>query len=166
MAKAAWKYHPGKISDDCADMYVADLDGDGRGEVLSTSAHNYGFWWHRPEGDAAAPTFKTETLDKTIFETHSANYVDLDGDGRRELVTGQRFGAHGFKDERAPSELVWYELSPQKDGPPKATLHVVDDQSGVGAQFVTTDVDGDGRQDIVVSNRKGVFLFRQKKEAK
>jgi len=71
-----------------------------------------------------------------------------------------------FKDERAPSELVWYELTPQKDGPPKATLHVVDDQSGVGAQFVTTDVDGDGRQDIVVSNRKGVFLFRQKKEAK
>jgi len=45
---------------------------------------------------------------------------------------------------------------------PKLVKHSVDDQSGVGAQFVTTDINGDGQTDIVVSNRKGVFVFEQK----
>jgi hypothetical protein len=78
-------------------------------------------------------------------------------------VTGQRFGAHGFKDERAPSELFWYEIQTKKGEPPALVAHKVDDQSGVGAQFVTTDISGDGKMDIVVSNRKGVFVFEQVK---
>ena len=39
---------------------------------------------------------------------------------------------------------------------------LIDDQSGVGAQFVTEDINGDKKTDILISNRKGVFLFTQK----
>jgi hypothetical protein len=35
-----------QILEDCSQMYVIDLDGDGDADVISASAHNYGIWWH------------------------------------------------------------------------------------------------------------------------
>jgi hypothetical protein len=37
----------------------------------------------------------------------------------------------------------------------------VDDDSGVGCQFPVGDLDGDGRLDLAIVNKKGVFVFRQ-----
>jgi hypothetical protein len=39
--------------------------------------------------------------------------------------------------------------------------NLIDTDSGVGTQFVTTDVNGDGLPDIVIGNKKGTFLFLQ-----
>ena len=39
-----WKFHPANISDACADMYTFDMTGSGKADIISTSAHNYGFW--------------------------------------------------------------------------------------------------------------------------
>jgi hypothetical protein len=43
----SWVFHPakGKITDACADMYTYDMEGNGKPGIISTSAHNYGFWW-------------------------------------------------------------------------------------------------------------------------
>jgi hypothetical protein len=49
-----WTFHRAKYTDGkkeldatppCADMYTYDLDGDGKADIVSSSAHNYGFWW-------------------------------------------------------------------------------------------------------------------------
>jgi FG-GAP-like repeat len=40
-----WKFHPANISDTCADMYTYDMTGGGKADIISTSAHQYGFWW-------------------------------------------------------------------------------------------------------------------------
>jgi hypothetical protein len=37
--------------------------------------------------------------------------------------------------------------------------HVIDEDSGVGTQFVVQDIDGDDLPDIVTANKNGVFLF-------
>src|SRR5262249_44486440 len=42
-----WKFHPANLGDDCANMYAYDLDGDGKPDILSSSAHRYGIWWHQ-----------------------------------------------------------------------------------------------------------------------
>jgi hypothetical protein len=41
------------------------------------------------------------------------------------------------------------------------TPHVIDNDSGIGTQFVVADVNGDHLPDIVIANKKGVFLFEQ-----
>ncbi len=79
------------------------------------------------------------------------------------MVVGWRFFAHGFKPELAdmPSELAYYDIDTAAGEPPKLTKHTIDMRSGVGAQFLTVDYNGDDLIDVVVSNRKGVFLFEQ-----
>jgi hypothetical protein len=161
--QGTWTFHQANLGGGCADMFVADLDADGRQDVICTSAHGRGIWWHQQTGDADKPTFKQHTLDDSIHETHSLNYIDVNGDGRKDLVTGWRFYAHGFSPEKAndPSELAWFEVVVKKGETPTLVKHSVDIRSGVGAQFVTSDYNGDRLMDIVVSNRKGVFVFEQ-----
>jgi hypothetical protein len=40
--------------------------------------------------------------------------------------------------------------------------HKIDNDSGVGTQFSVGDLNGDGKVDIVIGNKKGGFVFRQK----
>ena len=146
-------------------MLVFDFAGNGRNSVLTTSAHKYGVWWHEPVAWTRAGGWKSQTIDKTISQTHAVCLADINGDGLPDFVTGKRWWAHTHGDPGIdePAMLVWYELS-RKDGRPAWTRHVIDDNSGVGTQFQVIDVNGDGLLDIVVSNKKGVFYFQQVRE--
>ena len=66
----------------------------------------------------------------------------------------------GDPGSRDPALVVWYELA-RKDGRPVWTKHVIDADSGVGTQFEVADLNGDGLLDVVTSNKKGVYYFRQ-----
>jgi phage/plasmid primase-like uncharacterized protein len=37
----------------------------------------------------------------------------------------------------------------------------IDDDSGVGTQVTVTDLNGDGKPDVAVANKRGVFAFTQ-----
>ncbi|MCX6908192.1 MAG: FG-GAP repeat protein, partial [Verrucomicrobia bacterium] len=37
--------------------------------------------------------------------------------------------------------------------------HLIDDDSGVGTQVAATDLNGDGRPDVIVGNKKGIFIY-------
>ncbi len=38
----------------------------------------------------------------------------------------------------------------------------IDDDSGVGTQVTAADLNADGRPDVVVANKRGVFAFKQR----
>jgi hypothetical protein len=79
-------------------------------------------------------------------------------------VTGKRWWAHGPKgdaDPNAPAVLYWFEAKRSKDGVTTFVSHEIDNNSGIGTQFVVADVNGDQLPDIVISNKKGVFVFEQ-----
>jgi hypothetical protein len=164
--KTPWKFHPASLGPDCADMYALDIDGDGKPDILSSSAHGQGIWWHRqlPAKDGTISFQRRDLFPKLVSQTHSMVLADINGDGLKDFVTGKRFWAHGPRgdvDPGAPAMLYWFEAKKNKDGLITFTPHVIDNDSGVGTQFAVADVNGDKLLDVVVSNKKGTFLFEQ-----
>jgi len=157
-AQPVWAFHAASFGQDCAHMLVYDVDGDGDSDVISSSAHRFGIWWHEQRPGA----WRTHVIADDISQTHAVCLADINGDGLMDFVTGKRWWAHMGRDPgaRQPAVVVWFELS-RPGGRPRWTRHVIDDQSGVGTQFEVADVDGDGLLDVVTSNKKGVFLFQQ-----
>ena len=156
--RAEWSFHKAGLGQDCAHLVVYDFDGDGDNDVLSSSAHRFGIWWHRqtPEG------WKTHEIDKGFSQTHAVCQADINGDGLADFVTGKRWWAHMGHDPGSdgPQLVCWYQLR-REGGVPKWTQHKIDDASGVGTQFEVADVNGDGLLDVVTSNKKGVYYFQQ-----
>ena len=88
----------------------------------------------------------------------------MDGDGLKDIVTGKRFWAHGPEGDPEPNAaavLYWFKLVRPAKGQADFIPYLIDNDSGIGTQFVVQDVNGDGLLDIVVSNKKGTFLFEQ-----
>ncbi|MDQ4139321.1 MAG: VCBS repeat-containing protein, partial [Bacteroidota bacterium] len=96
--------------------------------------------------------------------THGLSLTDINSDGHPDLVTGKRYFAHMGKDpgEYESPVLYWFELKPGK--PPTWTPHLIDDSSGVGVHVVTQDINQDKLTDIIVANKKGVFVFKQERK--
>jgi hypothetical protein len=164
-----WQFHPANLGDACADMVALDVDGDGKADVISSSAHNYGIWWHqqRPGANGNPSFLKHDLFPKLFSQSHALHLIDINGDGQKDLVTGKRWWAHGPTGDTAPNDpavLYWFEARRAKDGMTAFIPHQIDNNSGIGTQFVVADFNGDKLPDIVVSNKKGVFVFEQRRE--
>jgi hypothetical protein len=163
---APWKFHPAQLGPACANMYTYDLDGDGKADVISSSAHQFGIWSYlQKPGTGGDPAFlKQDLFPKLVSETHALQCVDLDGDGQKDLVTGKRWWSHGRNEPGSdwPARVYWFQAK-KRDGIVTFTPYLIDEDSGIGTQFEVTDFDKDGKLDIVTSNKKGVFLLIQEK---
>ena len=161
-----WVFHPANLGASCADMFAYDVDGDGRNDVLSTSAHQFGIWWHKNGLDAK--TKQQQWTTNTLFgmltsETHAAHFVDIDGDGQKDLVTGKRWWSHGRSEAGSSwaAPIVWLKATKNADKWTSFFPIIIDDDSGVGTQFAVADINGDGLLDIISSNKKGVRVIVQ-----
>jgi hypothetical protein len=167
--KTPWTFHPANLGPACADMFTWDMDGDGKNDVISTSAHQFGIWWYkqRPDPKGGHPSFQQMPLfPKLLSETHAAHFKDIDGDGRPDLITGKRWWSHGKNEpgSDAPAMIYWFKNTKGPDGITTFTPMVIDDDSGIGTQFEVADVNGDGLLDVITSNKKGVRVIVQVRE--
>jgi hypothetical protein len=159
--QADWNFHPADLGMDCAQMYTMDLDGDGDNDVISSSAHNFGIWWYEQLRQADSAIWIRHDIFNKFSQSHGLAMEDINGDGNPDLITGKRFWAHMGHDpgESDPAVLYWFEYKPGKH--PQWIPHLVDDDSGVGVQLVIADNNNDKKNDIIIANKKGVFVFEQ-----
>ena len=152
-----WKFHEAPLGEDCANMFVLDADLDGDQDVVSSSAHKYGIWWHEQTDSG----WVTHEISRLFSQSHALALKDINGDGYPDLISGKRYLAHmeGDPGTHDPSTLYWYEFVPAKN--PQWIPHMVDDDSGIGNNFEVQDINNDKLPDIVISNKKGVFFFEQ-----
>lgn len=156
-----WTFHPADLGEASAQMYAQDVDGDGDQDVISSSAHDLGIWWHEQKGEGE---WLTHSISEEYTQTHGLAQVDVNGDGHPDLITGKRYFAHMGNDpgEFDPPVLYWYEFRPGET--PNWIPHLIDDNSGVGVHLIAEDITGDGLLDIIIANKKGVFVFEQERK--
>jgi hypothetical protein len=166
--RSTWREHDFPFGPSaCSRMWTFDYDGDGLADVICAAPHDYGIhWWQqrRPADAGTDATFVDHRFDDTLSQMHALELHDFDRDGIPEIVTGKRWLAHTDRidpGENDPSLLVCYGARRDPSEGAVFTRSVIDDDSGVGGAFVIVDVDGDGKDDIVTANKKGLFFFRQ-----
>jgi hypothetical protein len=164
-----WPFHPASWlgssttygPQPAAQMHTQDADGDGDLDVFTSSPHAYGVWWWERNAQSG---YVEHLISDQFSESHALELADIDGDGIRDVITGKRWYAHGPSGDpgaQEPAVLVWFRLT---HGPGGVAFQrqLIHGDSGVGTQFVVTDVDGDGKKDVVTSNKKGVFVHLQR----
>ncbi len=145
--------------------------------VTTLHCHLYGLAWYKQIRDAQGtitfeqniliPREPAESFFPKVSQLHAFALADMNGDGVSDFVTGKRFWAHGPKGDvepDAPAILMWWEVKRGKSGEKTELIpHIIDEDSGVGTQVAVRDLNGDGRPDILVGNKKGAFVFLSEK---
>lgn len=182
--KTPWKFHQTSFGSGGAEMGVYDVNGDGLNDVVTAlSAHGWGLAWfeQKRDGEGKISFVQHHIMGRpgednaggvTFSELHATNFADIDGDGVPDLIVGKRHFSHlesyWDPDPYGPAVLYVYRTvrNPNAPGGAEFVPELIHNRSGVGSHFITTDVDGDGKLDIVTSTNRGTFIFWGKSETK
>lgn len=134
------------------DAVFADLDGDGAWDVVSsTEGDNNALYFHwapaDPERYLDAEAWTTAVLPQSKDRTRWMFVLPLDVDGRNGI---DLFA--GSKDD--PAYIGWWESPPDPRRLEDWQWHPVY-EAGWIMSLISHDVDGDGDQDVVATDRKG-----------
>jgi len=152
------------------DVSLVDVDGDGKLDILSNASKkstlggmNERLLWLK--GNDTDDRFeKTATVISEGNGGPFPRFVDLNGDGKKDIALAQYFN----KDTSANGSFIWFE---QTDDIEKWTKHIIDNESG--ESFMLEFIDnlyGDGVRRAVGVNhvnttdnpngpKEGVFIF-------
>jgi hypothetical protein len=142
-----WTKHVLATGEDGAtNPLVADVNGDGKMDVIASRGHGIGLLWF--EG----PRFEKHSIDTSLFGPHSLAVGDIDGDGDVDAVTCA-------KDSFV---VAWFENG-GKGNFVKRVIH--ENQAAYDIRLV--DLDRDGDLDVLVAgqNSKNVVWWENRLKA-
>lgn len=162
-----WKRYPISVggTKENIDLAVHDIDGDGEMEIAVASdfrlhQSKYGgttSWLKR--GKSLEEPWVVHRIDAEPT-AHRLRWADVDGDGKKELISVPVLGRGAWAPEydQAPARFVLYRIP--KGGPfqpwPK---EIIDETLHVTHGIAVSDLDGDGRDELLTASFEGVYLF-------
>ena len=159
-----WLWHPEfELDRASVPVLVADVNGDGLPDLIVGGAHDYGLDWWEQRRDGGQRTWIRHPIDPFNSQYHDLHWVDLDGDGCCELVTGKRYRAHCGKDAGADDDIGVYYFKWNGESLSKQVISYgpAGQGAGLGIHSVVTDLNGDGLPDIVAPGKDGLHVFFQ-----
>ena len=88
-------------------------------------------------------------------------WIDIDGDGAGELVTGKRFRSHPHHEAGVNEAYGWYVFKWTGEGFAKQVIDFgpVGSGHGLGIAFAVADLTGNGRLDVVAPGKEGLAVY-------
>jgi len=143
-------------------ILVVDVNGDGVNDLIVGQAHGYGLhWWEQKRDASGNRAWQQHPIDLDNSQYHDMMWVDIDGDGQPELVTGKRYRAHCGHDPggRDPVGIYYFKWNGES-----FTKQVIDygparTGTGCGIHFAMADLTGNGLPDLVAPGKDGLYVF-------
>lgn len=129
--------------------FADDLNGDGWTDLMVVDFPGTPTWWFENPKSAAAGPWKRHTCIE-VTNNESPAYLDLDGDGRRELLAG--FSPDAKQPDGPQRQMAYFK--PDSDPYKQWIAHPISATGAPGTQkyahgLGAGDVNGDGRNDIL-----------------
>ncbi|HVJ22180.1 MAG TPA: VCBS repeat-containing protein [Polyangiaceae bacterium] len=157
-----------------AHMSSADFDGDGDKDIYAADwAHGNGVaWYEQTDPGTFVKHYLTGGPDEVgtyglyFSQPHSAQVVDMDGDGVSDIITGKMRFAHpdGYGDPDIQGAPVLYVFKAVRGGSLASgdvTFEpiLVDSEVGVGRNLSVGHINTDGKMDICIASKLGLYVF-------
>ena len=143
-------------------ILVADVNGDGLNDLIVGQAHDYGLhWWEQCRNPGGGRTWVRHVIDPDNSQYHDMHWVDIDGDGQPELVTGKRYRAHCGADPGAfdPVGIYYFKWSGTAFIKQVIDYGPARQGTGCGIHFALADLTGNGLPDLVAPGKDGLYVF-------
>lgn len=161
--QGAWILHEDfELGGASVPILVVDVNGDGSHDLIVGQGHGYGLDWYEQSREGSAKrSWIRHAIDPFNSRYHPMEWVDLDGDGKQELVTGKRYRAHNGKDPGAndPIGLYYFQWNGESFTKHTIAYGALGVGKGAGLYFAIADLTGTGRKDIIVAGKDGLSVF-------